>query len=376
MWSGIVHKWVGLRIGLSCLAGRRVHIAHPSRGEAGAGTRVGGERRPPIDTADGSLKPPLGGLQVAYRRGPIVGLLLISVLAFGCSQTPPSPTAAVLAATAGADVTVGAGGARAVPGTVPAFAHVWVLVLENASFATLADGSSDPYFRSLMSKYGLAANYFAVAHPSQPNYLALFSGSTQGVTDDGTHNLTGTNLTDQLQAHGKTWRVYEQDYPGGCFAGPTSGGLGEGFGAAGLYARKHDPAISFDNIRTNSARCANITSLSSFDPAAADFELIVPNGCNDMHSCPMATADAFLADFVPHMTTGPAFANSVLFITTDEGTGANQVATLVISPLARAGFSSSVRHDHYSLVRTIEDAWGLGCLGQACNANDMSEFFN
>jgi acid phosphatase len=259
---------------------------------------------------------------------------------------------------------------------VPAFAHVWVLVLENASFATLVGGSADPYYHSLIASYGQATNYFAVGHPSQPNYVALFSGSTQGITDDGTHDISAANLADQLQAHGKTWRVYEQDYPGGCYAGSGSSGPSEGFGVPGSYARKHDPAISFDDVRSDPSRCASITSLAGFDPAAANFELIVPNTCNDMHSCPLATADAFLSAFVPVITASPAFGNSVLFITTDEGTGDNRVSTLVVSPLAKPGFSSSVRHDHYSLLRTIEDAWGLGCLGQACKTNDMSEFFS
>ncbi len=72
---------------------------------------------------------------------------------------------------------------------------------------------------------------------------------------------------------------------------------------------------------------------------------------------------------MPHIIASPAFANSVLFITADEGSGDNQVATVVISPLVKAGFSSTVRHDHYSLLRTIEDAWGLGCMGLACSAN-------
>ena len=267
--------------------------------------------------------------------------------------------------------------AGGIAGKVPAFSHVWILVLENANFASVIDGASDPYLLGLVSKYGLAANYYGVSHPSQPNYLALFSGSMQGVADDGLHDISAPNLADQLEAKGKTWTVYEQDYPGNCFAGTTANGQGEGFGVAGSYARKHDPAISFDDIRTDPSRCGRIRSLAGFDPTAADFELIVPNTCNDLHSCPLATADAFLATFVPHILAAPDFGNSVLFITTDEGEGSgqNQVATLVVSPLVKAGMSSTTRHDHYSLLRTIEDAWGLGCLAESCNANNMAEFF-
>jgi acid phosphatase len=266
-----------------------------------------------------------------------------------------------------------------VPGSPPQFKHVYLLVLENEEYGSLVGSGNAPFLNGLIAKYGLATNYFGVAHPSQPNYLALFSGSTQGVTDDGNHDISAANLADQLETAHKTWSVFAQDYPGGCFAGASQSGGGEGIGAAGSYARKHDPAISFTDISSNPSRCSRISNLAAFDPAAADFELIVPNQCNDMHSCPIATGDAFLRTFVPRITSSPAFAGSVLFITTDEGTtnanGGGQVATIVVSPLAKNGFSSAVRHDHYSLLRTIEDSWGLPCLGQACSATDMAEFF-
>lgn len=262
---------------------------------------------------------------------------------------------------------------------LPHFAHVYVIVLENEEYASLVGSSQAPYLNGLIAKYGLAANYFGVAHPSQPNYLALFSGSTQGVTDDGNHDLPGTNLAVQLEAGGKTWGVFAQDYPGGCFAGSSKSGAGDGIGKPGSYARKHNPAISFTDISSNTSRCARIASFASFDPAADDFELIVPNQCNDMHSCSISDGDSFLSTFVPRITSSPAFADSVLFITTDEGTsnqgGGGQVATIVVSPLGKTGFTSTTRHDHYSLLRTIEDSWGLACLGQACSANDMAEFF-
>jgi phosphatidylinositol-3-phosphatase len=105
----------------------------------------------------------------------------------------------------------------------------------------------------------------------------------------------------------------------------------------------------------------------------------VPNVCHDMHDCSVAAGDAFLAGFVPRILGSAAFAGSVLFVTWDEGTsdagGGGHVATLVVSPATRPGTRSSVAHDHYSLLRTVEDAWGLGCLANSCAANDMREFF-
>jgi hypothetical protein len=289
--------------------------------------------------------------------------------------TAPTPGSTVGRPSRGSSAAQSGGAASG----LPAFSHVYVLILENEEYGSLVGSGRAPYLDSLVAGYGLATNYYGVAHPSQPNYLALFSGSTQGVTDDASHDLTATNLADQLEAKGKTWAVVEQDYPGNCFQGGTKQGSGEGIGVAGSYARKHNPAISFTDISSSASRCGHISNLAAFDPAAVDFALIAPNQCNDMHSCPVETGDAFLSAFVPRITSSPAFANSVLFITTDEGSsdakGGGHVATVVVSPLVAAGFKSATEYDHYSLLRTIEDAWSLGCLGQACKASSMAEFF-
>ena len=224
--------------------------------------------------------------------------------------------------------------------------------------------------------YVPATNYSGVAHPSEPNYIALFSGSTQGVTDDANYDIAGQNLADQLEAHGKTWKMFAQNVPPDCSTAATATGGEDG---SGSYARKHEPAISFTDISTSPARCANITDFTHFDPAAADFEFITPNMCHDMHDCPIATGDAFLRDFVPTILNSPAWQQGgVLFITWDENEGrsGNHVPTLVISPNVAQGFQSNVAHDHYSLLRTIEDAWGLGCLNKACAANNLNEFFH
>lgn len=261
-------------------------------------------------------------------------------------------------------------------GGVPAFSHIYVIVMENREYGSIVGSSSAPYINSLIRQYGLAANFDAVTHPSEPNYLALFSGSTQGVTDDGIHNISATNLADQLDAHGRSWRVFAQNVPSGCYTGYSASGGPDG---SGTYARKHEPAISFTDISGSPSRCARILDFSRFDPAAADFELIVPNMCNDMHDCSTATGDSFLRSFVPRITGSPAFANSLLVITWDEGStdigGGGHVATVVVSPLVRAGTVSQAVHSTYSILRTVEDAWGLGCLNNACGASDLREFF-
>src|ERR1700687_1968486 len=111
--------------------------------------------------------------------------------------------------------------------------------MENKDYGSIVGNSSAPYLNSLISQYGLATNYDAVSHPSEPNYLALFSGSTQGVRDDGIYNLSATNLGDQLEAKGKTWRVFAENVPPGCYAGSPASGGGDG---PGNLARQHEPA--------------------------------------------------------------------------------------------------------------------------------------
>jgi len=238
-------------------------------------------------------------------------------------------------------------------------------------------GSADaPYLNSLIAQFGLATNYTGVTHPSEPNYFALFSGSTQGASGDGIYNLDGENLADQLEAKGKTWRVFAENVPTNCFAGEVGVNGEDGIG---LYARKHNPAISFTDISRTPARCANITDFAHLDPAAADYALIVPNLCHDMHDCSVAAGDSFLKGFVPKILNSRAWQDGGwLFIVWDEGTtntgGGGRVPLVVISARVPKGFQSSIAHNHYSLVRTIEEAWGLGCLNESCEANTLDEF--
>jgi phosphatidylinositol-3-phosphatase len=290
-----------------------------------------------------------------------------------------APTASPRTTTAPASAPTSVSRARSGVAELPSYRHIYLIVMENHEYSSIVGNPHAPYLNALIRRYGLATNYHAVSHPSEPNYLALFAGSTFGIRDDGIHDLTSRNLADQLAAHGRTWHVYAQDLPSRCFAGGAARGGVDLLGAAGWYARKHEPAISFVDISTNAARCGQVTHLASFSPTAASFELIVPNMTNDMHDGTVAQGDSFLRAFVPRITANAAFASSLLVITWDEGStsvgGGGHVATIVISPAVRPGFRSSISHSHYSLLRTIEDAWGLGCLNRTCSANDLGEFF-
>ena len=266
---------------------------------------------------------------------------------------------------------------------VPAFKHIFVIVMENKDYERVLGGDQAPYMSSLARQYGVATNYYGIRHPSLPNYMALTGGDTFGITNNCTDCfVNATNLVDQLEAGGKSWKAYMEDMPSPCFVGD----------AAPLYKQKHNPFIYYDNVRTNAARCNKIVPFTQFATDmqtndVPDFVWITPNMCNDMHDCPVGTGDRWLKTWVPTILQSPAWKDSgALFITFDEGSGTGgccqnaaggRIATLVISPLGHTGFSSNVPYTHYSLLRTIETAWQLPLLRQAdCDcALPMADFF-
>jgi phospholipase C len=265
---------------------------------------------------------------------------------------------------------------NALPATSLNIRYVVVVVMENRSYGQIVGSPSAPYLNGLAKRYGLATNYQAVSHPSEPNYLALFGGSTFGVADDAVHTISGTNIADQLERAGLTWRVSAENVPPGCFTGATAFARSDG---KGWYARKHEPAISFANIQRAPARCAQIQPLGAFRAGAASVQFVFPNMCHDMHDCSTATGDAFLRAWLPKVLGSPTFAQTLLVITWDEGSGGpggGQVATIVAGPRVAAGTRSAAAFSHYSIVRTIDDLFGLPCLRNACKAANLLGFLH
>ena len=269
-------------------------------------------------------------------------------------------------------------------GAVPAFSHIFVIVMENHEYGTIIGSPAAPYINRLAASNGLATNYFAASHPSLPNYLALTAGGTFGIASDCTTCfVNATNLADQVEASGRSWKAYMEDMPTPCYLGPWSGN----------YAMKHNPFVYFTDIRSNAARCAaHVVPFTQFGADMSrgqvpSFVWITPNMCDDMHDCGVATGDAWLASVVPTIITSAAFRNGgVLFITWDEGstnagccadTWGGHVATLVISSSSISGFRSGVAENHYGLLRTIEDAFHLSHLGAAGWSSNvaMREYF-
>jgi phospholipase C len=247
------------------------------------------------------------------------------------------------------------------------YEHVVVLVLENHDFTAIAGHS--PYLNRLAAACGLATNYHAVSHPSLPNYLALTSGSTHGITSDCTDcNVSSPSVFGQLRGD---WHSYLEAMPSPGFAGAFSGD----------YAKKHNPAAYYPAVASAFARhdvpLARLRDALSTG-ALSRFTLIVPDLCDDEHNCPPATGDAWLAVWLPRLFASPAYktGTTALFITYDEGSGdANRVYTVVASPSVRPHTVVAAPFDHYSLLRTVESLLGLPCLANACHAHSMATAF-
>ena len=263
---------------------------------------------------------------------------------------------------------------------VPNFDHILMILLENKEFGSVIGNSLMPNFNKLARDYTLLTQYYAVTHPSLPNYLALMGGDTFGIRSDCTDCFVNApSLPDLIEASGRTWKTYQEDIPSPCY-------IGDGYN----YMQKHNPFIYFDPIRTDTARCERsvvpLTALQTDIEAGSlpNFIFITPNMCNDAHDCSLDVTDAWLADLlnklVPALNaTGSSY---LLVMTFDEGQGTHsccglpaeaggRVPVVFYSPLVKNGFEDSTPHTHYSLLKTISAAWGLPYLGHAAEDNTI-----
>jgi hypothetical protein len=238
---------------------------------------------------------------------------------------------------------------------------VWIL-MENENLGSIVGSRSAPYLNSLASAYGLATDYSAISHPSLPNYIALTSGSDQGIADDSdpsSHPLNVPSIFSQLP--GGASRSLEQNMPSNCAAGDS-----------GDYAVRHNPETYYTNL---AADCSSYDVPRGAVPdLSARFTFVTPNLTNDMHDGTIADGDNFLKTFIPALIATPQYqtGSTVIFITWDEssGGGGNQVPCLVISPYTHT-VKDPTPYTHYSLLRTTEELLGLPLLGNAVSANSM-----
>lgn len=237
---------------------------------------------------------------------------------------------------------------------------VMIVIFENEDADPVL---AQPYFKAF-AKSGVYFDQFkAETHPSQPNYIALVSGTTLGVPGDRNVDLDSKHLGDLLDAKGKSWKIYAEGYPGGCFTKSSSGN----------YARKHVPFLSFTNVTRDESRCSShVVNASALDQDLAsgqlpDFSIYVPDLKNDGHDTGVAFADKWFAGKFTPLINNPKFMTGMLLIATfDEGRviGDNRIYTAAIGSMLRGGTVSNTTYNHYNILRTVEDAFGLGSLGQ------------
>jgi phospholipase C len=250
-------------------------------------------------------------------------------------------------------------------GGVPDFRHVVVITFENKDEGQVVGSRSAPTFAAMARRYARLTNYEGVSHPSLPNYLALVSGSTHGIHSDCTSCIVNArNLADTLGAAGRSWKAYAEGLPRAGWTGAS----------AGLYAKKHMPFLYFSDVVSRPARRGRIvpfTRLAADLAAGAmpDFALLVPNLCNSMHDCSVATGDRWLARVLPPLLKLP---ETVVFVVFDEGEGGNHVPALALGTAVRAGTRATASTGHYGLLRTIETAWGLPLLGHSASARPIT----
>jgi hypothetical protein len=264
---------------------------------------------------------------------------------------------------------------------LPNFSRVVVVVLENHEYGQVLGNPDAPYINSLAESGALAEAYYGIMHPSLPNYLSLTGGSTFGIRRDCPDCLVeGENIVDQLEEAGISWKAYMEDMPHPCFWPAYHG----------LYDKDHNPFMHYTDVATVWSRCGRVVPASQLvqDESSGGlprFVWLTPNICHNMHNCGVGRGDRYLSQALPPLISslGP---DGVLFLTFDEGTSdkgccryaeGGHVVTIVAGAGVKPGYVSPVMYDHYSLLRTIEDAWGLPELGHARDpaSAPMADFF-
>lgn len=241
---------------------------------------------------------------------------------------------------------------------IPTYSHIVVVVLENHSYSQIVGSSHAPFLNSLITHGASLTRSYAVTHPSQPNYVALFSGSTHGLTNDSCpRSLTGPNLAASLRSHGRTFVGYSESLPSTGYRGCVTG----------AYARKHSPWINFKALpatlnRPMSAFPKDLTKLPTVS-------FVVPNLLHDMHDGTIAQSDVWLK---AHLATYAGWArthNSLLVVTADEDdrSAGNHIATILTGAHVRAGKYSG-RVTHYGVLRSLLDSYRIAPYRNATSA--------
>lgn len=245
--------------------------------------------------------------------------------------------------------------------------HIVVVIMENRGFQQVSGAPDAPYINDLARRGALFTQSFAITHPSQPNYLALFSGSTHGVYDNRCPlTIHADTLAQQLFRANKTFVGYSEGLPAVGF---------DGCEAPGGYVRKHAPWANFPDV----PRAAH-QPFSAFP--TADFaqlptvSIVVPNLENDMHDGSLAQADQWLKSNLDAYVQWSADHNGLLILTWDEDDlrHQNQIPTVFYGPMVRST-RYSTRVTHYDVLRTMEALLGLSYVGEAGSARTITQIW-
>lgn len=272
-----------------------------------------------------------------------IGIALASLALLGAGVTAASPQAQ--AAT-----------------TVPAFDHIVLVMFENKASSQIT-ASSAAYFNTLAAQGAKFTQSYAITHPSQPNYIALFSGSTQGVTnDDCPKTFTTGNLGAQLIAAGRTFKGYSEAMPSDGYTGCSSG----------TYRRKHNSWVDFSTVpAASNVRYSTFPADYTTLPTVS---FVTPDMCNDMHDCSISTGNTWLKNNLDGYAQWAKTHNSLLIVTFDEDNSLslNHIYTAFVGANVKVG-SYSEKITHYTVLRTIETAYGLSALGGAANVSPITD---
>lgn len=290
-------------------------------------------------------------------------------------------------------------------GSIPHYDHVFLIIDENHNYNQIIGNPDAPEINALASDYGVATSYTGVADPSEPNYVAMLGGSDFGISSDDPyffpgHTVEAANLMSQLEGVGETWKGYFQDLPYSGYRGYCYPAKCNGIPDSDTeYVAKHNGIVNFANMQTPSewAKQVPYQQLSSdlSSGKVPSLSYIVADECNDMHGAPpwcvdsgkagdvddnylVSQGDKFVGQTVNDITSSPVWASgtNAIVVTFDEGNVASdKVPTVVITNHGPRGLRDNTSYDHYSLLATLQQALGVGCLLNSCNATPMAPLF-
>lgn len=239
--------------------------------------------------------------------------------------------------------------------------HVVIVMMENKGYSQVVGSPGAPWVNALAKGGALFTQSYGVTHPSQPNYLALFSGSTRGIASNACPlELQGENLAGALLAKGLSFASYAESMPEAGFEGCIYG----------AYMRKHNPVANWKELAAYNLPFTAFPQNYSQLPTVA---LVVPDQQNDMHDGSIAQGDAWLARNLAPYALWAMTHNSLLIVTWDEDNGwsGNRVATIFAGAMVKPG-KSAQRINHYTVLRTLAEMYGLPYLGESAKEKPIT----